>query len=512
MYKRTISGCIQFGHALTGVFGLMLLAQAPAQRYDYQWPFGDGANLPAGFGISILNFQNQRVSADPYAEVPVFEMSNAGSFVCDAQGNLALMTNNCQIVDRHFQVITGGDSLTPGAIYNDYCAYGDYPSYQSSLFLPELGNDSVYYLLHKDLEIWDEKQDLVSRYFYLTLVVRKPDGSYYVRERSILLHTDMVTSRLTACIQRDGDRWWVWTAGYNTNRFYKFLIGGPEIAQGPFVQEIGVTLKNKELDIGQAAFSPDGAHLGIHNEAYGVLMYDFDNASGEMSNSRTLAYPNMHLAEGLVFSPDSRFLYLSTGTELYQMDLKDPDPSSAAVHLATIDLHDETGWPIGAGSMYLGPDCRIYISPGTTTPYIHAILQPNEKGPACQLEINAIRTPTLLEFDLPNLPMYRFNGQCDASIAWGTTTAREPAPANASAALIYPNPATAFIQLNLPGGATEASFQLLSPGGQCLRYSKALGSHTPVDVSGLNDGLYFWRVEFPGSGVRTGKLLVRRQE
>ncbi len=476
------------------VCAMLVSLQTLAQKYDYQWPFGDGHNIDNGFGISLLDFNNSQVTVSAFAETDP-EMSNSGSFICDKNGALMLMTNNCEVYDRNFQVISGGDSLTPGNTFNTFCAdFGDYPADQSSLFLPALDNDSVTYLLHKDSELSDPLQDVVSRHLYLSVIVRKADGSFYLKEKRLLLATNMVVNRLTACLHQDGVRWWTWVAGYNTNKFYKFLVGGSETVQGPFVQNIGPVLLNTQVGVGQTAFSPNGGMLGMNNKVFGALLYDFNPASGDFSNWKSYLYPNPtgETAEGLVFSPNSQLLYLTAGRDLYQMDLQDPDPAASTVQIAHLSLQDETGWPIGVGSMYLGPDCRVYVGPGSTTFYIHTIHQPNEKGLDCQFEINAIRAPTRLEFDLPNIPMYRFNGQCDGSIGWGIVGANEPEGIHDDIR-VFPNPVIENAMIRLPASQEGSTLLVLDMFGRVLQRIECSEIQTEVSIStdGMPPGVYF---------------------
>ena len=267
-------------------FFLLSAYSVAAQKYDYQWPFGYGANFENNFGVSILDFNDQSTTVSPFAETETFNMGYASSFICNAEGQLILMTNNCVVLDRNFNVVEGADTLTPGVIYDEYChsSFGSsYPSGQCSMFLPEYGNDSTYYLINKDIEISFIMEDVISKNTYLNVIVRRDDGSFYVKERQKLIdNMHMVSRRLTACIHSNGEQWWTWAINYNSNRFYKFLIGGEDLLQGPIIQEIGIDLKSKDMDIGQASFSPNGQLLAINSETYGLLLYDFDNSTGEL--------------------------------------------------------------------------------------------------------------------------------------------------------------------------------------------------------------------------------------
>ncbi len=480
-----------------------------AQKYDHQWPFGYGTNLPLQFGISILDFNGGQVSVAPFAQ-NMAEIGTTGSFICDKEGQLMLMTNNCAVFDRNFQVIEGGGGLTPGITHDVYCPTGYYPANQSALFLPALDNDSITYLLHKDTEVSDVLQSAVSKNLYLSVIVKKTNGTFRLKEKRTLFASNMVTNRLNACLSADGTRWWAWVAGFGSNTFHKFLIGGPETVQGPFPQQIGPPLLPAEVGIGQVAYSHDARTLGIHNKAHGAMLYDFDNATGELSNYRNFIYPNPNngTAEGLAFSPNGRFLYLTAGRDLFQLDLHDSDPVASTVHIAQVSLPDETGWPIGVGYLHPGPDCRLYVSPGTTTFYIHVVHQPDEKGTDCQFEVKAIKTPTRLAFDLPNLPMYRFDGDCDGNIGWGIVGTQElevtQEPMHA-----FPNPASDIVTVTLPenhGWQALTVHDML--GREVARIQLAEGQpSTSFQTAGLASGLYF--IAPLGKKDQTLKLVVK---
>ena len=54
----------------------------------------------------------------------------------------------------------------------------------------------------------------------------------------------------------------------------------------------------------------------------------------------------------------------------------------------------------------LAPNGKAYIAAPTTTDYVHVIHQPNQKGPACNLEQHAIQLPRLNKRTMPNYPYY----------------------------------------------------------------------------------------------------------
>lgn len=479
-------------------------------KYDYQWVFGDGADIEAGYAISRLDFNDGVIEVLPHAEVEVFELSNSGSFICDNQGQVKLMTNNCEIVDANFNVIEGGMEITPGVTYDDYCDLGDYPSDQCTIFLPDMSKDSITYLIHKDSRIIGELQDVPSENLYLSVIVERPDGSFYVKEKQVLIEsTLMLWGRLTGVLNSTLDKWWIYVVGYDSNRFYKFLIGGEEIVEGPFIQDIGPVISNFDLDVGQAAFSPNAEYLAINSEAYGVILYDFDAESGTLSNYRSIAYPAMDRANGLVFSPNSRFIYVNGVEDVYQIDLEPEAGDSAVLHLGNLGMQDINGWPVGTGLMYLGPDCRIYISPGSTSRVIHAIHKPDEKGLACEIEQAAIRTPTRVEFNLPNLPMYRFGGSCDSTIAWGIVSEVEEPEEEEVGAWLAPNPATGYTTVILPEEHRCQSLSLLDVQGREVKQVQVREGQSQVrlNIQDMAAGVYL--IRFNAVDMAPLKLVVR---
>ncbi len=479
-----------------------------AQRYDYQWPMGYGSNFALDFGISMLDFNDQDVNVYPFAEIDDFELGEAGSFICDENGNIMLMTNNCKIVDANFQTIPNGDTLTPGSSHDNFCHMGWYPSFQASLFLPEFSNDSTIYLVHNDAFVSGVFQDVISEAFYTSTIIRKPNGTFYLKEKKLLRADTMIAARVTAGLHADGDKWWTWVHDYGSNRFHKFLVGADTI-QGPFSQDIGPEATTFNFDVGQTAFSPDMSMLAINTDTWGILLFDFDNATGELSNYRAISYPNLPYARGLVFSPDSRFIYVTTVENLYQIDLHANSSEEQVVHIAYVWEPDESGWPIGISEAYIGPDCRIYFSAGATY-YMHVIHQPNEKGAACQFQKKAIRMPTRLLFRPPNLPMYRFNGACDPTIAWSFPTATEEPVPSVPLLRVFPNPAQSEVMVEFPEGFEAANIILTDLAGRrCGSYPAAKGmQQVRMDVSALPAGLYFVQPE--GRQGQAVKLVIAR--
>jgi hypothetical protein len=115
---------------------------------------------------------------------------------------------------------------------------------------------------------------------------------------------------------------------------------------------------------------------------------DFDRSRGLFSNYKRYKILDTSQAGigSLCFSPDSRFIYVSTVVDLFQYDLSSPDLIQSEVHIAhskgTI-CDPALNRKATFGTMALGPDCRIYLVSRFQQACMNVILYPNKKGKDC---------------------------------------------------------------------------------------------------------------------------------
>ena len=472
---------------------IVVQTQVIGQKYDQQWPFGWGITREQSFGVSMLDFNADKV--EMYYQMPANRPSRLGangSFVCDKEGQFILGTDNCRIFDNRMFTIEGGEDMNPGPTNDGHCDNSDYPSFYSSLILPEVTNDSIYYVIHKDAEIDIVFQDVHTKNLYLTVVVRRTNSSFYVREKNLLLKKNLLQGRLTAILSEKDNKWWVNLTGHNSNQYFRFKIGGLEKFEGPFTQNIGPVQNADEAWFFQSAFSPNGTMYAVNNTAHGVMLFDFDIKTGEFSNYRNVQFPNMDNHQGICFSPNSKYVYVTTAENLYQIDIG----SKEVIHIAQHWEPGEDGWPVGIGFLHSGPDCRIYVSPSATNFYLHTILYPDRKGKDCEFALRAFRTPTNIDFGMPNLPMYRYNYGCDSTIQWPLSSSVEFENLEPQIS-IFPNPVSGHLNISSLAHFKTEKLLIYNALGQ-FYYSEILQKGqktTQVDVSDWPSGVYFLVIE-----------------
>jgi hypothetical protein len=362
--------------------------------------------------------------------------------------------------------------------------------------------------LNKDNIISQEFQTVICPGLYFSKIRLQADGSLAFLGQELVLDEILNVGGLMACPNHSETKWWVMVKKHFSDVFHLFLVGGPEGIEGPFIQAVGDVLDDFEWQISSTAFSPNGKMLAIHSENNQALLYDFDNETGKLSNFRRIPYfpSSGQGAEGTAFSFDSKLLYVTTGQNLYQIDLE----TESWEHIAHHTSLDSTGWPVGMGHMLLGPDCRIYVAPGTTSFPVHVIHHPNEKGQTCGFEPLALQMPTNVDANFPNLPMYRFGGDCDSTIQFPTPVSNTEGVAlqRAGEMQVSPNPASTYLHVRMPQRHKVEELVLTDVTGRLVyRFPTAPGAlNVVMDITGVAPGVYF----LVGDGLRGQKVVVAR--
>ncbi len=477
----------------------------PAQKYDYQWIFGYSDNEEHRFGITLLDFNNGDVDVAYYRGSQGYDLDFGGSFIDNRKGEIILHTNNCVVRDTNWNIISGDSLITPTGTAAQTCTDGGntYGSNQCSIFLPDLKDSSIIYLIHKDSDIDFDAQDIYTNNMWISTIKKEASGFVYYSTK-LICDKKQKSQILTACPNRSKTGWWILMPDNRSNVFRKYLIANDTVIYYP-KQVIGIDLKAEDIDIGQAQYSPDGSMLGINSEEHGVLLYDFDNETGELSNFRNIPYPDSkHVAQGMCFSPNNRFIYVTTAENVYQIDLQE---NNEVYHVGHYRSFDGDHWPVGLGMIFSGPDCRLYVSPGSTTYYLHVILNPDEKGEDCNFVERAIELPSNLPNHLPNLPQYRYLTGCDTGIEFPFSTSILDEVLQKTEFKIYPNPASDYIEVVLTKMGRWRQWRIIDFAGQKVldgRYNDM----EKIDISGLSQGMYFLQLIDKSGNVRIGKFVV----
>jgi hypothetical protein len=270
---------------------------------------------------------------------------------------------------------------------------------------------------------------------------------------SQLVEDTLYVGHLTANRHANGRDWWI-PVGERKSNAYHTLLFTPEGIQDTFIQVLGdSTLRNGHSN-GQAFFSPNGQEYIRYTDVDGIMRFDFDRSTGELSNYRQY-YGGEQIGSfnGMAISPSSQFLYTLEGDSLVQHDLWAANFISSRQLIGVYDgFMYEDFWHTEMSRLQLGPDCRIYLSSSVNHPFLHTILFPDLSGEAATLVQRAVKLPTVIGKSLPNFPNYRLGVDptypCDSTIVFvphDPTSVWSPEPRPAWQ--VYPNPSTGPLHL-----------------------------------------------------------------
>lgn len=468
-------------------------------KYDYNWIFGYDFSLEEGIQVNRMSFSDTSLDISEFQYG--IEFNSYHGAISDKYGNLLFTTNGCQIVDSEGVLIENGDSINvdsdvwdgncniPGAAYNGL---------QSVLILPSLTNHSEYTILYKTLNDINKGTDSAALITtdLLSATIQKQEHELSVTSKNIpvLSDTKIAFGNLTAVEKQDGLSWWVLSKKLDSNRFWILSYDSLGIALVDSV-ELGPIVVQQ--DNGTGTFSPDGSQYMLYEHWKGFHTFDFDRATGQLSNhqSYTLEVPDFYSnfpfqATSCVYSPSGQFAYIIYQAHIYQLDLWAADIEASAVLVGEWNGSTSGG---GRNNFYhgiLGPDCNIYICSADATQVIHTIHEPDKKGLACDFRQDDIKLPWWnARWSFPNYPNFRIDEDqlCDPTI---TSVFGLPVEVVYKPRL-SPNPTADITISNYP----LQQYQIYDVAGQLHRQYSDSRATEEIDLTGLPSGLYIVKMQ-----------------
>jgi hypothetical protein len=469
---------------------VFILNTAFAQlKHDYIWTLGYSKIYPppngGTFGGIIMDFK----TPTPSLTLQNYIFARPKASISDQNGNLVAYTNGCMVVNRNHQLMANGDTLSPGAVFVEFCEDGDYPLWQPCIFLPMPGSDSLYYLFHlrDDDWLWNPMNLM---YSIIDASGDSGNGMVISKNNIVLSDSIYLGNYVTATRHGNGRDWWIVNPRRYSNNIHVSLLS----AEGVKYKGMQV-FDNLGLEIdsayccSQTAFSQDGSKY-FRNSTKNLVVYDFDRCSGKLSNPVRLDWDSVpYGGGGVATSPNSRFLYLTSGGTVQQYDLSAPDLAGS---MQVVAVYDGTLAPFPANffQMMPGPDGKIYIISSYGNNILHVIHNPDSLGLACNVEQHAITLPARQGYFIPNFANYNLgplDPPCDTTGGVGTVSQ------NLSSHLIQvtPNPTTGMTEVSLPN-SEGGLISVYNSGGQKIK-SIAIPPGTPklsLDLEQNPTGIY----------------------
>ena len=404
-------------------------------------------------------------------------------------------SGGCYILNKKFDIMKNGDSINSNTTYRGWCQFmdgdGTFPMVQSNITLPFPKKDSFYLSFNLDAEYnFLYKGFIPAHLFYHIIDMRQENGlGAVVEKKKIAIQDTLSRGHITMTKHSNNTDWWIIVAQYLSNCIFTVQVT-PDGVKPP--QKICVGKMTETADLGsQVAVSLNGKKYARTFSVDSTFVYDFDNTTGIISNQiklNSISDSIYGAFQGCVFSPNSRYLYITRFYKVFQFDMaaKDIQASRVLVGDYTDYPHDnpDKGYFF---SCHLGPDGKIYIASPFSHLFISTINRPNCPGKLCDFRAYSIELAFYNYGALSNTAYFETppaNYNCDS------ITATE----NISEQLyIYPNPAS--MNIIISSTYDFKTYEIVNMTGQKLVTGSIKGlSDENIDVSGLTNGIYILRL------------------
>ncbi|MBL7965322.1 MAG: T9SS type A sorting domain-containing protein [Flavobacteriales bacterium] len=354
----------------------------------------------------------------------------------------------------------------------------------------------------------DDQVGQFAQYLYLTTIDMSLDGGLgaVVTKNHVLIADTLNVGKITAVRHANGRDWWVFCHKQPTNVFYRLLVT-PFGISGPDQQATGVT---RYADLGQVCFSPDGSKFAYYwGDGEDLEVFNFDRCTGLFTSPVHILIDDYDQMGGVAFSPNSRYLYVSSVLDVYQYDTEAPDIAASMVHIATWDGFYSPSPPFATlfDIAQLAPDGKIYIGTGNSTLHLHVIHDPDLPGMACNMVQHDLPLPTYYSNSLPNHPNYHLGplagSPCD-TLGLSVGGGQEEAALHVQA---YPNPNNGAFTLSYPVQPEAGILEVVDVQGRVVYQSRlaAWSQVHQVELQGEAAGMYQCRLTW---GTRSAAVRV----
>ncbi len=327
------------------------------------WYFGNYAGLTW--------CDNYLTTGEPEALLDGQLITNEGvATIADANCNLLFYTDGIKAWDaNHLQMANTYGSSVGGTLL------GNPSSTQSGVIIPKPQDPNTFYIFAVD-DIAGVNGITYSR---VDMTANMGMGDIDVTEKNVPLYSPSC-EKISAVNHVNGTDIWVISHQWQTNTFVAYLVTNAGVnVLTPVYSNVGqIATGTTSNTRGYLKASPGGTMLvnAVEGDSYYEL-FDFNNATGVISNPILLQQSVYEDCYGVEFSPDEHYLY---GSERWGYPLRQYDLTAANILASEVQvgsLSTEYG-----GALQLAIDGRIYLARNYQN-YLGRINDPMAGGLAC---------------------------------------------------------------------------------------------------------------------------------
>lgn len=331
-------GCPAYDEIVVSEYGVN-------RTVNNQWYFGQMAGIDFTDGASAITDENMMSSAEGCASIS------------DTDGNLLFYTNGSTVWNKDHLVMQNGTDIG-----------GDETANQSAIIMPFSGETTMFYIFTTEEVPGDGEYQ-----FKVSVVDMKADSARgRVALKGIAMNNSGTEKISATSVNGPG---WVMTHEAGSNVFRTNFVGPDGILENVFSPIGEVHDESDPLQAsGAVKFSNGARYIAAalpRSTGSFVELFDFDQGTGEVSNSRLIDLAEPDPVYGVEFSSDLSKVYLTTlsaaNSKLIQLDLDSIDAPTAEADITSSKFD---GYPTGAnyGTLQTGPDGVMYMAvDGSTT-------------------------------------------------------------------------------------------------------------------------------------------------
>ncbi len=461
----------------------LLSSQCFAQNKVTIWH--EGWNEP-GYNM-IIDFN----SGLPYSQTTsmVMRMIVTNASICNHDGNLLFYTNGKYIANAEGDTMLNSEGFNPGWETSLSTLGLTIPN--GIIIIPFPNDTNLFYVFHESSDTFHfpfyDQQPTKLSYSVVDMTLDSGRGAIVDSLKNIhLVYDTLLYGKLVATRHANGRDWWLAARKYASDKIYEWLIT-PSGIQGPFIQHQGLNQPYFNDFLGWALFSEDGSKYAMINLYAKLELMDFDRCTGLFSNWQQMDQVDYYSTYGCAFSPNGRFVYVTTLDTIYQYDTWANDINASVIPVAIADTMDymENPWFY---DLQLGPDGKLYGNTFVASLHLYVINDPDSLGTKCNVNYgislphhNGSSPPQHPNYDLGALP----GSACDTLATFVTLPLAKgdfsffPNPAQDAVTISYAIKSEALLTITDEVGSIRKQFILLP---------QIQNRIIPVD--GLPNGMY----------------------
>ncbi|MBK8805836.1 MAG: hypothetical protein IPO21_03940 [Bacteroidales bacterium] len=281
------------------------------------------------------------------------------SVACDENGDLLFYTDGITVWNKQHLPMPNGFNLL-----------GNPSSTQSGLIVALPNSNDVFYVFTVD-----DKQMLQGLH-YSIVDLKLEGGLGDVTEKNLPI-LDTTCEKIAAIPHVNKRDIWILTRKFRNDEYYSYLLTPTGLNTTPVISKSGYVVNSTDIPprqvIGYMKASHDGKKIAAtHYESYFIELSDFDNATGKISNTDTIAFQKGIGDYGLEFSPNNKYLYATQDNKImgYPSDkVIQYDVSSNDIvkirksRFEVYEYKNDDGYlKNGIGAIQLAPNGKMYIT------------------------------------------------------------------------------------------------------------------------------------------------------